>query len=112
MDGLENNTKRYIKIMSEAADAALPQPSRLDLEEDTFDILYKQVSHPSEDLCLTSQALSDILHAADMSSESCVQRLEKMQELQAQGIEVSVTLWPHSMLCIERSLLPASEGEQ
>ena len=46
MDGLENNTKRYIKIMSEAADAALPQPSRLDLEEDTFDILYKQVSLP------------------------------------------------------------------
>ncbi|CAK0784982.1 hypothetical protein CVIRNUC_008187 [Coccomyxa viridis] len=57
VDGLENNTKRYIKIMSEAADAALPQPSRLDLEEDTFDILYKQ-------------------------------RLEKMQELQTQGIEV------------------------
>ena len=101
MDGLENNTKRYIKIMSEAADAALPQPSRLDLEEDTFDILYKQVSCPCKDLCLTSQALSDILQAADMSLDSCLQRLEKMQELQAQGIEVSVTPWPHSKRCIQ-----------
>ena len=44
VDGLENNTKRYAKIMSEAADAALPQPSSLDFEEDTFDILYKQVA--------------------------------------------------------------------
>ena len=55
MDGLENNTKRYIKIMSEAADAALPQPSRLDFEEDTFDILYKQVPCTCNDLCLTIQ---------------------------------------------------------
>lgn len=48
MDGLENNTKRYVKIISEAADAAMPPPSRLDYEEDTFDILYKQVCilHP------------------------------------------------------------------
>ena len=98
---MENNTKRYIKIMSEAADAALPQPSRLDLEEDTFDILYKQVSRPCKDLCLIGQALSDILRAADLSSDFCVQRLEKMQELQAQGIEVSVTLWPHLKLCIQ-----------
>ena len=44
VDGLENNTKRYINIMSEAADAAMPQPSSLDFEDDTFDILYKQVS--------------------------------------------------------------------
>lgn len=44
VDGLENNTKRYAKIMSEAADAAMPQPSSLDFEEDTFDILYKQVA--------------------------------------------------------------------
>ena len=67
VDGLENNTKRYIKIVSEAADAALPQPSRLDLEEDTFDILYKQVSCPCKDLCMTSQGLSDISQAADTS---------------------------------------------
>ena len=48
VDGLENNTKRYVKIISEAADAAMPPPSRLDYEEDTFDILYKQVCilHP------------------------------------------------------------------
>lgn len=46
MDGLENNTKRYAKIMSEAADAAMPQPSRLDYEKDTFDILSEQVLTP------------------------------------------------------------------
>ena len=63
MDGLENNTKRYAKIISEAADAAMPQPSRLDFEEDTFDILYKQVAP------LTNCCIPLALHPSQMFSQ-------------------------------------------
>lgn len=43
LDGLENNTKRFVKIFSEAADDAMPAPTELGLEEDMYDILYNQV---------------------------------------------------------------------
>lgn len=43
LDGLENNTKRFIKIVCEAADDAMPPPERHDFEEDIYDILFNQV---------------------------------------------------------------------
>ena len=47
LDGLENNTVRYIKIVCEAADDAMPEPTTQDFEEDIYDILFNQVSgHP------------------------------------------------------------------
>lgn len=42
LDGLENNTKRYARIVCEAADDAMPVPTRRDFEEDIYDILYNQ----------------------------------------------------------------------
>ena len=45
LDGLENNTVRYIKIVCEAADAAMPMPTSHDFEEDVYDILYNQVPY-------------------------------------------------------------------
>ena len=43
LDGFENNSKRFVKILCEAADDAMPIPDRQDLEEDIYDILYNQV---------------------------------------------------------------------
>ena len=43
LDGFENNTKRFVKVLCEAADDAMPVPDRQDLEEDIYDILYNQV---------------------------------------------------------------------
>ncbi|BDA48060.1 DNA replication licensing factor MCM7 [Coccomyxa sp. Obi] len=42
LDGFENNTKRFVKVLCEAADDAMPVPDRQDLEEDIYDILYNQ----------------------------------------------------------------------
>ena len=88
VDGLENNTKRYAKIVSEAADTALPQPSRLGFEEDTFDILYKQVASPNQILHLHFIPSQMFLSQSPWANMCPMQRLERMQELQAQGIEV------------------------
>lgn len=52
LDGFENNAKRFVKILCEAADDAMPIPDRQDMEEDIYDILYNQVkTQRMQDFC-------------------------------------------------------------
>ena len=43
LTNVETNTKQYLKLFSEAADACMPQPTRTDLPDDVYDVLLQQV---------------------------------------------------------------------
>lgn len=44
LHNIESNTRQYIKLFSEAADIAMPAPSRNDIPNDVFDVLLEQVT--------------------------------------------------------------------
>ena len=90
LDGFENNTKRFVKILCEAADDAMPIPDRQDIEEDIYDILYNQVRILPDKLSAAFEQTSSnwllSTHAVD------AQRRARLEALQAEGIEVTCCL--------------------
>jgi lipid II:glycine glycyltransferase (peptidoglycan interpeptide bridge formation enzyme) len=97
LDGLENNTKRFVKILSEAADDTMPIATEAEFEEDIYDILYDQVCIAMDKSLMllasassyVSQCLMMTQHAASkFYSVPVMQRKKRLDELQAQGQEV------------------------
>ena len=44
LHNIESNTRHYTKLFADAADIAMPAPSRNDIPNDVFDVLLDQVS--------------------------------------------------------------------
>ena len=65
LDGLENNTKRYIRIVCEAADNAMPVPTSRDFEEDIYDILYNQACMATSHSLWLHIILNDVADAKE-----------------------------------------------
>ena len=56
LHSIESNTRQYLKLFAEAADIAMPAPSRNDIPNDVFDVLLEQVAVRPSYLLLTTCA--------------------------------------------------------